>query len=49
MSKAQENELYAVVSWQIADIKRVKPHWSSEKCQDWLERSEEHTSELQSH
>lgn len=45
MSKAQENELYAVVSWQIADIKRVKPHWSLEKCQDWLESNENRISE----
>lgn len=31
---------YAQVTWRAEDIQTLKPNWSLEKCQEWLESNE---------
>ena len=32
---------YAKVVWRAEDIKKLKPNWSLEKCEEWLEDNQE--------
>ena len=33
---------YADVIWQPEDIKTLRPEWSLERCEDWLQENEKY-------
>jgi hypothetical protein len=28
---------FATMSWAVEDVKTLRPNWSKEKCEEWLE------------
>lgn len=38
----QRMEYFGVVRWQADDVKSLRPKWSKEKCEDFLERHSGH-------
>lgn len=36
------NEYYAAVRWTVDDILTVRPEWSNEKAQQWLEDNQKY-------
>ena len=35
----------AAVTWHAEDVKTLKPNWSLERCNEWLEDNERHMSD----
>ena len=35
----------AAVTWRAEDVQTLKPNWSLEKCNEWLEDNERHISD----
>ena len=38
--KTKDNKTFASVTWAAADIKALRPKWSSKKCETFLEDNE---------
>ncbi len=43
--KSNQFESMAAVTWHAEDVKTLKPNWSLEKCNAWLEDNERHISD----
>ncbi len=43
--KSNQFESMAAVTWHAEDVKTLKPNWSLEKCNEWLEDNERHISD----
>jgi hypothetical protein len=43
--KSKKFESMAAVTWHAEDVKTLKPNWSLEKCNEWLEDNERHMSD----
>ena len=39
-SKPKQPVLLAQVAWQAGDIQTLRPDWSDEKCNEWLDENE---------
>jgi hypothetical protein len=33
---------FATVSWTAEDVKTLRPSWTTEQCEDWLEKNASH-------
>jgi hypothetical protein len=33
-------EKYATVTWTADDVQTLRPEWSTEKCEEWLEMNQ---------
>ena len=40
--KSNQFESLAAVTWHAEDVQTLKPNWSLEKCNEWLEDNERH-------
>jgi len=40
--KSNQFESLAAVTWHAEDVQTLKPSWSLEKCNEWLEDNERH-------
>lgn len=40
--KSNQFESLAKVTWHAEDVQTLKPNWSLEKCNEWLEDNEGH-------
>lgn len=43
--KSNQFESMAAVTWHAEDVQTLKPNWSLEKCNEWLEDNERHISD----
>jgi hypothetical protein len=43
--KSNQFESLAKVTWHAEDVQTLKPNWSLEKCNEWLEDNERHISD----
>lgn len=43
--KSKQFESMAAVTWHAEDVQTLKPNWSLEKCNEWLEDNERHISD----
>jgi len=43
--KSNQFESMAAVTWRAEDVQTLKPNWSLEKCNEWLEDNERHISD----
>lgn len=43
--KSNQFESMAAVTWHAEDVQTLKPDWSLEKCNEWLEDNERHISD----
>lgn len=42
MAKPKVPVLLAQVAWMAGDIQTLRPEWSDEKCNEWLEENEDY-------
>ena len=42
---APNEQKWAEVSWMASDVHSLKPSWSMEKCEEWLETNQKYIQE----
>ena len=42
---APNEQKWATVSWMAGDVHSIKPSWSMEKCEEWLETNQKYIQE----